>query len=405
MSGNPPLVSIKQLRAIGAVADNASLIRASRQLAISQSSLSRQVDEAERALGRTLFQRGWNGMEPTSAGTVVITHVRRMLARIVQCAKVLSRDGAKTGDLGYHLTWFMLDVLDAVREAGSASAAANSLGISQPTVSRMLAQAGAALGQPAFLRTATGMTATASVPILCALTEDLHAELAAMATALASLDGQVTGRVAVGLLPFSEQGIVVEAFAVLTRDYPHLQLQAVTGSYTALTQALRRGEIDMMLGPLRGDSAADWVQEQALLEEHLTLLVRPGHPLAERHAASADLVAAAWVVGPHGTPTRRFFEAFFLERGLAPPAQICEMVTFPLAEDMIRQSDAIGLLTYSLRQREALQDRLRIVTSDFPAAVRQIGISMHRSRPSSTPHDLFRSVLSRSLDDAHRDAH
>lgn len=400
MSGAPPLISIKQLRAIGAVADSASLARATRQLAISQSSLSRQIDDAERAFGRTLFQRGWNGMEPTSAGMVVITHARRMLTRIVQCSEALASDGARIGDLGYHLTWFILDVLDAVREAGSASAAAHSLGISQPTVSRTLAQAGAAIGQPAFLRTATGMTATTSVPILCALREDLHAELAAMTAALASLDGQVTGRVAVGLLPFSEQGIVVEAFAILTRDYPHLQLQAVTGSYTALTQALRRGEIDMMLGPMRGDSAADWLQEQALLEEHLTLLARPGHPLADRPARCADLVAASWVVGPHGTPTRRFFEAFFLERGLAPPSQICEMVTFPLAEDMIRQSDAIGLLTYSRRQREALHDRLRIVTSDFPAAVRQIGISMHRSRPSSTPHDLFRAVLIKTLDNA-----
>ncbi|WP_197524520.1 LysR family transcriptional regulator [Novosphingobium resinovorum] len=395
-----PLISIKQLRAIGAVADNASLVRASRQLAISQSSLSRQIDDAERAFGRTLFQRGWNGMEPTSAGIVVITHARRMMARIVQCGEALAINGVRTGDLGYHLTWFILDVLDAVRHAGSASAAANSLGISQPTVSRTLAQAGAAIGQPPFLRTATGMTATSSVPVLCALRDDLHVELATMTAALASLDGQVTGRVAVGLLPFSEQGIVVETFAILTRDYPHLQLQAVTGSYTALTEALRRGEIDMILGPLRGDGAIDWLQEHPLLEEHLTLLVRPRHPLADRRADCADLVAASWVVGPHGTPTRRFFEAFFLGRGMAPPAQICEMVTFPLAEDMIRQSDAIGLLTYSRRQREALRNRLQTLSSDFPDAVRQIGISMHRSRPSSTQHELFRSVLIKTLEGA-----
>lgn len=397
MPGTPPLISIKQLRAIGAVADNASLIRASRQLAISQSSLSRQVDEAERAFGRTLFQRGWNGMEPTSAGMVVITHARRMLTRIAQCAEMLASGGARTGDLGYHLTWFMLDVLDAVREAGSASAAANSLGISQPTVSRTLAQAGAAIGHPAFRRTASGMAATGSVPILSTLRDDLHGELAAMTAALDALDGQVTGRVAVGLLPFSEQGIVVEAFAVLTRDCPHLQLQAVTGSYTALTEALRRGEIDMILGPLRGSDKAEWVDEQPLLDEHLTLLVRPGHPLAGRPARPPDLVGAAWVVGPHGTPTRRVFEAFFLEHGIAPPVQVCEMVTFPLAEDMIRQSDAIGLLTYSDRQRERLQGRLEVLASDFPPAVRQIGISTSRLRPAAMPHDLFRATLARRL--------
>ncbi|KPH66700.1 LysR substrate-binding domain-containing protein [Novosphingobium sp. ST904] len=392
-----PLISIKQLRAIVAVSEHASLVRASEQLAISQSSLSRQIADAEKTLGRKLFQRGWNGMEPTSFGAIMIVHARRMMTRIVQASRDLNALGAHAGDLSYHLNWFVLDVVNAVRRTGSASMAADYLSVSQPTISRTLAQAAAAIGQAPFIRIASGMAPTPCVPILETLRGELREEAGQIMTDLGALADQVTGRVAIGLLPFSEQDVVVEAFSVLIREHPHLRLQAVTGSYTALTDALRRGEIDLMLGPLRGTAAPGALRETPLLEEHLTIIARPGHRLTEGHAELETLIGETWVVGPHGTPTRQFFEAFLLERGMTPPAQICEMVTFPLAEKLVLESDAVGLLTYSSRQKLSLHERLGTVSSDFPEAVRKIGITWPAGHSLSLPQDLFLQVLQRCL--------
>ena len=74
---------------------------------------------------------------------------------------------------------------------------------------------------------------------------------------LEALSGKVTGRVAVGLLPFSEQDIVVKVFGEMLSRHRHVRLQAVTGSYAALIDGLRQGELNFVVGPLRAPPPYD----------------------------------------------------------------------------------------------------------------------------------------------------
>jgi LysR family transcriptional regulator of gallate degradation len=98
-----PSLAIRQVRTINAVATDASLAHACEHLNTSQSSLSRYIAEAERALGQRLFQRGWTGMEPTSQGEVVIAHCRRMVASIETAQSELRASGARVPDLSHYL--------------------------------------------------------------------------------------------------------------------------------------------------------------------------------------------------------------------------------------------------------------------------------------------------------------
>lgn len=148
-----PSLAIRQVRTINAVATHASSAHACEHLNTSQSSLSRYIAEAERALGQRLFQRGWTGMEPTSQGEVVIAHCRRMVASIETAQSELRASGARVPDLSHYLTWEMLEAADAVRASGSVSAAAEYLGQSQPNLSRVLTKVSAAIGRQPFRRT------------------------------------------------------------------------------------------------------------------------------------------------------------------------------------------------------------------------------------------------------------
>src|SRR5262249_49129137 len=147
---------------------------------------------------------------------------------------------------------------------------------------------------------------------------------------------------------------------VMLRRHRHVRLQAVTGSYGALIDGLRQGELDFILGPLRNPPPFDTLEEMHLYDEFFAAVVRADHPLARGNPTLIDLARENWVVAPHGTPTRRYFEEWHIREGLTPPAQTCEIVTFFLAEQMILHSDAIGLLTYSDRKRNALREGLKI---------------------------------------------
>lgn len=60
-----------------------------------------------------------------------------------------------------HIAWNDLQILIAVADAGSLSAASKRLRVTQPTVSRRIAELEAAVGEPLFVRTVSGATPTA----------------------------------------------------------------------------------------------------------------------------------------------------------------------------------------------------------------------------------------------------
>jgi DNA-binding transcriptional LysR family regulator len=388
-----PILTIKQVRVIGAVASYASLARASEQLNASQSSLSRCIAEVEERLGQQLFARGWTGMEPTSQGEIVIARCRHMMSSIQTAQEALKAAGARVADLGHHLAWDLLAAVSAIRTAGSVSAAAEYLERSQPDISRALARIIAATGRPPFERTRAGMKATGDAIILADLHTKLLIDVMTLPEQLEALSGKVTGRVAVGLLPFSEQDVVVKVFGEMLRRHRHVRLQAVTGSYAALIDGLRQGELDFVIGPLREPPPYDVLEERHLYDEFFAVIARADHRLAKGRRKLRDLVGENWVVAPHGTPTRRYFEHLLIGQGLVPPSQTCEIVTFALAEQMVINSDAIALLTYSDRKRRVIPERLKVLALELPENRRAIGLTFRKHQAFTSAQEIFFNML------------
>ncbi|WP_136623523.1 LysR family transcriptional regulator [Bradyrhizobium centrolobii] len=296
-------------------------------------------------------------------------------------------------DLGHHLAWDLLSAVSAVRMTGSVSAAANYPERSQPDISRALAKIAAATGRPPFARTRSGMTATNDAVILADLHTKLLMDVMTLPEQLEALSGKVTGRVAVGLLPFSEQDMVVKVFGEMLSRHRHVRLQAVTGSYAALIDGLRQGELDFVIGPLRDPPPYDILEERHLYDEFFAVIARADHRMAEGRRKLKDLASENWVVAPHGTPTRRYFEELLIGQGPVPPSQTCEIVTFSLAEQMIMHSDVIGLLTYSRGKLKAIAKGLKALSVELPDNARAIGLTYRRDQPLTAAQHAFLEIL------------
>jgi LysR family transcriptional regulator, regulator for genes of the gallate degradation pathway len=248
--------------------------------------------------------------------------------------------------------------------------------------------------RPAAISTsADGMKPTHDAEILADLHAKLLLDVMALPEQLKALSGEMTGRVAVGLLPLSEQDVVVKAFGKMLRRHRHVRLQAVTGSYAALIDGLRQGELDFVVGPLRNPPPYDTLEELHLYDESFAFVVRPDHPLAKRRPTLAELAQENWVVAPHGTPTRRYFEALLIAEGLTPPAQTCEIVTFFLAEQMIINSDAIALLTYSDRKLSVVSNKLKVLPLDLPDNKRAMGLTFRKHQAFTPAQKIFVEAL------------
>jgi DNA-binding transcriptional LysR family regulator len=293
-----------------------------------------------------------------------------------------------------------LAAIRAVVETSSTRLAAERLGLGQPEVSRTLSQLASRLGMALFRRAYRGMEALEPARVLARLHGAVQAAFEDLPARMQLPPGQVAGRVAIGILPFSGQVHVARAFAQLTNNYPRLRLVAVPGSYHALVEALRRREIDQIIGILRhADSPTD-LAETPLYSEQFVVVARAGHPFLARPQQLAELARANWVVAPQGTPVRRHFDRIFSAEGLTPPTQSVEMLSFDAAEQMLAESNSLGMLTYSAMRLRNLRTDLRQVPVPLLRASATIGLMRLLDAPPDAALAAFQQALAEVLSKA-----
>ncbi|MAM63338.1 LysR family transcriptional regulator [Maritimibacter sp. UBA3975] len=399
MESPQPPISARQTRVIRALSDHRRLSEAAESVAMSQPAFSRTLHDAEAALGVALFQRGWSGSEPTPMGDIVIEQCRRVAADIEGVERgVLHQSGALR--LPNLLRWRHLRAVAAVVRHGSASAAARALGMSQPAVSQALGDIAGYVTPPLFIRRKSGMEATDAARALAALWDRVVTTLTDIPTLLAETGDALVGRVSVGMLPFSGQGMVLQAFGEITRAHPHVHLVAVPGGYDTLVEALRRGEIDLIIGVLRDPSPFPEMVETHLYHEDYMMIARADHPVHRRRPSMAELADEQWIVAPHGTPIRAFFDRMFRAAGTIPPAQSAEMFSFSNAEQMIAASGSIALLCYGKSGLRNLPADLKPVDIRLPGARVSIGVTRFSEEAPPEAVAVFLDLLQGAIRDA-----
>jgi len=395
---DPDRLSLKQVRTIDAVARSRGFAEAASMLNSTQPVVSRTIAAAEKLFGRPIFQRGWSGTEPTAWGGAVIDRCANALKLIARAEADLAAVTGQSPNLAGVLRWHHLDAIAAVVSLGSTTRAADYLAISQPAVSRSLAALSACARHPLFLRRREGLEATAQARRLASLRDELRQALGSVEEVIRTAETGSGGRLAVGMLPFSGQALVAKAFGVLTGRSPDLRLMSVPGSYHMLAEALRRGEIDCMIGILRRPPPFPDLEERFLYHETYTLVARRDHPCHRRRLTMAALKNEQWIVAPHGTPIRAFFERLFANEGAAPPAQTCEILSFGNAEQVIMNSRAIGLLAYGERQLSELHPELKKLDIDLPGARVDIGLTVRKEDGGTRVLQVFEKTLQNFLD-------
>ncbi len=86
------LMSIRQCRAVQAIADYGSFAEAAHRLNLTQSAISMQVTSFEERLGVALFDRSFRPPRLTEAGRAVLTHARKVVAEYDGMLEALSDD-------------------------------------------------------------------------------------------------------------------------------------------------------------------------------------------------------------------------------------------------------------------------------------------------------------------------
>lgn len=373
--------NLRHMRLLLAVADTGSVTQAAAKLHVTQPAVSAALHGIEAALGTAMFERHAKGLQATAAGAAVALRIRRALGLLDPALIDLSPR------LPHRVTMAQLTALAAVADWQSFSAAARHLHLAQPTVHRAVRQIEGEVGRNLFERTAQGVIPTRAARALVLAIRLAQSELDQVAAELADLSGREVGRVVIGAMPLSRSVLLGPAIALFRLRWKTLAVRVIEGPYTDLVQGLRRGEIDVLVGALR-PAVADLTQE-ALLQDEMAIVARPGHPLTKAAPKPADMVGCAWVVAAPGAPARDHFDAMFQAAGLTPPVTLVETGSMALLCDLVGRTDHLGFVSALQVERDIARSTLARVPFHPKGRLRAIGLTTRQGwHPTRAQRDI-----------------
>jgi DNA-binding transcriptional LysR family regulator len=230
----------------------------------------------------------------------------------------------------------------AVAQEGNLGRAAARLSLTQPAVSKTLAELEGLAGARLFERGRQGAR----------LTRDGEAFLAHALPVLEALDaaGKAIGQhrvpgvraIQMAALPTVAPDLLPAVINAFRAVHPDTGIQLRTAANTALMAMLKAGDIDIALGRMSDPEMMAGLSFELLYMEPLVIAARTGHPLAALPTpALAQALDYPLVVSSKGTVPRQHTEAWLQTLGMTLPANCIETMSVSVARLLAQQSDAL----------------------------------------------------------------
>ncbi|MDB6178213.1 LysR family transcriptional regulator [Paracoccus sp. Z330] len=278
----------------------------------------------------------------------------------------------------------------AVARLGSLTLASDHLGLTQPSVTKRIANLEADFDTPLFERSRRGMTLTEAGELVLNRAKRIEDEYRYCREEIATIrtSGLSVLRVAAG--PLFHLSWVSGLFASLKDQFPQLRLELIATTSQPNWQALLNGQIDVYLGVLNDvDPDADICSQHVAMIEH-GIVLRPDHRLA--HESPVDLTqmtAEKWVIFGSDPETESR-----LRRSVSPQDDSADIIdirtaSFSTGLQLVKDGPFVMSAPLQLANHAKTQGLLILPTlQGLPR--REAGIHM---RPSSKGYGAMQAIL------------
>lgn len=257
-----------------------------------------------------------------------------------------------------------LEAFVAITKLRSLKRAAERLHLTQPAISRTLAELEQILGTRLLDRGRGGVELTAQGEVLF---DFAQAGLGALERGLdgaAAAPRHSAPRLRVGALPSVAARLLPELVTVLEDLAPDLLLTIADGPHDHLTEQLRAGRLDLVLGRLGAPDTMRGLSFTQLYLEGVVFVTRPGHPILTR--PELDRLAEFTVIfPPPWAAIRPFVERLLIAQGIPIPPRRIETVSGAFGRVHTARSDAIWVISAGVVANEIADGRL--IRLPFPA--------------------------------------
>ena len=216
----------------------------------------------------------------------------------------------------------MLDVTQlraalAVRDEGTVTRAAERLGLTQPSVSRLLSALEATLGYPLFERRRARLLLSDRGRLLLAEAERTLVALSRLADVGRELGRGGRGVLRIASIPALMQGLLPLAIEVFQLNAPDVLVELEEMLRGPMVRAVQQGTVDLGFASL--PIGAQGMSIEAVAESEAVCLMPEGHDLARKRVIRAqDLEGVPLIAGRQETLLRQRVDDAFARVGQQP---------------------------------------------------------------------------------------
>ncbi|MFT6676459.1 MAG: LysR family pca operon transcriptional activator [Sulfitobacter sp.] len=286
-----------------------------------------------------------------------------------------------------------LEAFIAIARAKRFNRAAEQLNLTQPTLSKTLKDLEDILEVTLLVRDRAGVSLTPEGHVLLQFAEQSTAALQAGLNNLANLGAAGGAVLTIGALPSVAALILPLATERYLKMSPDTVIRMEEGSHAGLTNRLRSGELDLVVGRLGQPASMEGLSFTQLYNEKIVAVVAPDHPL--RDVTQLAQLSDAMVVYPaQDSAIRPLIARTMIAGGLPIFENRIETVSGAFGRAMaLGEMRAVWFISHGVVINDLAEGRLVALNIDLGATKGPVGI-MARSEEAAGSHvHLFRQSL------------
>lgn len=281
-----------------------------------------------------------------------------------------------------------------VAQTKSVTAAADTLAITQPALSRCISQMEAELGVRIFQRLPRGVVLTEEGESFVSRAKTILADLDALGEDFKGGQFEARRRLRFGVAPGTYLPLVAPAFGNFASTYPEVAIETVSGKPQDLVPKLGTGELDLVLSS--SEHLARWqdIDSEELATLWFAYMFRKGHPIAKQKKLGAKEILANPVILP-ATLDWMYLDLEKMHRANDMPAFKPQYITDDLtvAFSLISKTNAYWPLLTTSASMDRLSKDFKLVKVGELRPRRYLCLAYSSSRPRSPLADMMISTI------------
>ncbi|CAJ3317650.1 LysR family transcriptional regulator [Burkholderia pseudomallei] len=284
-----------------------------------------------------------------------------------------------------HLQCFL-----AVAQFGSVQKAAHSLSITQPAVSKTIAELESILGVRLFERGRQGARPTREGQLFMPHASACVLALRQGVGLLAREGGGAAATLEIGMLPTVAASLAPAVLKTLAAEWPRAVVRITTVANAELLERLKAGAIECAIGRLSEPERMVGLSFEHLYNEPLVAVVRADHPLAASASPAAQLARYPVVLPPYGTMIRQAAEQLLSACGAPPLESFVEVLSVSVARALALENDAVWFVPRYAAEFDLAAGTLTRLALPVDGADEPVGLIL---RTDAQPSPVARALI------------